>query len=208
MCFSPAASFAVSGTLFVASAAIAQRKIPKIERSIAIVPFLFAAQQFLEGIVWLYLYTPGPLRTLGVYGFSSIAFLVWPIYAPLAMLRVEKDFTRRKLIKVALAAGIIASLYALIQFPIQGVDVALNQQCLQYQLAIPWEIGLLYWIGANGSLILSSNTWWVVSGILGTLGVLVANSLYPFAVASIWCYFAAITSLIIALYFFRKQTRK
>lgn len=207
MCFSPAASFVVSGVLATASVAIAQRKVPKRERAIAALPFIFAIQQFLEGVVWLFLNDPGPIRMIGVYGFTSFAYLLWPTYVPIAMLQVETNPARKKLISLTLVAGLAAAVFFLYQMVTSGADVVVVQECLQYQMYMPWQIGLLYWTGANGAFLFSSNPWWVGAGVLFTLGALIAGLAYPFAIASIWCYFAAVASLTVALYFFTKQSR-
>lgn len=207
MCFSPAASFVASGVLATAGVAIQQRKIPKAERLVAALPLFFAAQQFLEGIVWLYLNDMGFMRTLGIYGFNGFALLFWPIVVPLAMLRAETNPLRQRLIKITLLAGSVAAVFYLYHIVTQGIDVRLEQQCLQYQVFMPWQIGILYWMGANGALLLSSNPWWVAGGLMVLLGAGIAFLAFPFAIASVWCYFAASISLVIAAYYFRRSAK-
>lgn len=192
----------------MAAVAVAQKKIPKRELAVAAVPFFFAIQQFLEGIVWLYLHTPGPIQAVGVYGFSFFAFLFWPVYIPLAMMHAEHNSTRKKLMTYMLLAGVVASVFFLYQMLTRGIAVELRQQCLDYKMSMQPVIGLLYWLGVSGAPFFSSNPWWVLSGIGVTLGVLLAGLVYPFAITSTWCYFAAIASLIIAIYCYMKHPRR
>lgn len=208
MCFSPEASFVASGVLATAGAAIAQKQIPKQERFLASLPIFFAIQQFFEGVVWLYLYEAGPMLAIGIYGFNAFALLFWPIAVPIAMGQVETDPLRKKLIHLTLVAGLIAGAFYLFNTVTQGIGVRLEQQCLQYQVFLPWQIGLLYWAGANGALLLSSNPWWVASGLMVALGAFIAFIAFPFAIASVWCYFAASISLVLVLYYFQKKSRK
>ena len=207
MCFSPEASFIVSGTLAATSAAIAHKPKPKRERFMALIPLIFAIQQFFEGIVWLYVGNPGPWLTIGTYIFVSIAFLFWPVYVPFAVQKAEKDPARKRMMTALLVAGVLASIWFLQYLLASGVNTRVDQQCLQYSVPMPWTVGLLYWLGANGALLLSSNRFWVLGGLLSTTGALIAQAVYPFAVASIWCYFAAVICLVIAVDYFKNATR-
>ena len=55
MCFSAEASFIASGGLAVAGGA-SLKVAKKEQRLIALIPLLFAIQQAIEGMQWLYLY--------------------------------------------------------------------------------------------------------------------------------------------------------
>lgn len=203
MCFSPAASFVVSGVLATTAVAISRKPIPKKEQTLASLPAIFAVQQLLEGFVWLYMHDPGPIRTASILGFQGIAYLFWPMFVPLATLRAEANPARKKLISATFVAGTAAALFFLVQMLTYPANVVIVQECLQYQMYMPWQIGILYWLGANGALLFSSNPWWVTGGVAIAAGAVVAGLAYPFAIASIWCFFAAVASLVVAAYVFR-----
>ncbi len=207
MCFSPAASFVVSGTLAVAGTAVLSKGVPRRELPVAVAPLFFAVQQFTEGIVWLYLYDTGPVRQVAVAVFSAFAFLFWPVYAPVAALAAEQDVRRKAVIRYCIVAGIATAGYFLIQFLATGVDVSLEEGCLQYQAHMPWQVGLLYLAATSLALGTSSMGYLRAMGVAVFLGAAAAYIVYPFALASVWCYFAAAASLLLALHFFRFAKR-
>ncbi len=207
MCFSPSASFVVSGTLAIAGTAVLSKRVPKRELPAAAAPLFFAAQQFAEGIVWLYLYDTGPVKQLAVAVFSGFAFIFWPIYAPLTALTAEPDARRRRFMSWCFVAGLAAAGFFAATMLQHGVGVVLDQGCLQYQVAMPWYVGLLYMLGVSAALVASSLGYIRAMGIAVFLGAAAAWAAYPFALASVWCYFAAACSLMLALHFFHFAKR-
>ena len=88
MCFSASASFAASGVLSVVGA-VSLTKAERNERLFAAVPLIFAAQQAIEGALWI-----SPVESacqIGWgYGFLGFAYVVWPVYVPIAVYLMEK----------------------------------------------------------------------------------------------------------------------
>jgi heme/copper-type cytochrome/quinol oxidase subunit 4 len=102
MCFSAPASFIASGglTLLGGASLVVAKKEDKI---LALIPLLFGAQQFFEGIQWLYLNT-GSSSTLATYIFLVFAYIIWPIYVPACVLILDKE--KRKIMRSFLFLGI------------------------------------------------------------------------------------------------------
>lgn len=207
MCFSPSASFVVSGALAVAATAVLAKNVPKKELPLAVAPLLFAAQQFTEGIVWLYLYDQSPVRQAAVAVFSAFAYLFWPTYAPLAALTAEPDPRRRRFMSWCFAAGLLAAGFFGFEMLRHGTSVVLDQGCLRYEVAMPWYVGLLYMLAVSASLVASSLGYVRAMGVAVFLGAATAWAVYPFALASVWCYFAAACSLALTLHFFHFAKR-
>ena len=93
MCFSVEASFGAS--LFLLGIGLLSFKNLKSKNlwPLALVPLLFAAQQFLEGFVWL---SKADIITdnIGImakYGFIFFAFIVWPFWIPFACWKTEEN---------------------------------------------------------------------------------------------------------------------
>src|SRR5262245_11163328 len=111
MCFSTEASFTASvllagiGYLSLMKAKDKPSLIP-----LAMIPFLFAMQQFCEGVVWLYLRQEWPqnfIFQIAKYGFLSFAFFIWPIWIPFSLLTLEKIKWRRILLTIILVLGML-----------------------------------------------------------------------------------------------------
>src|SRR3546814_7970639 len=108
MCFSASASFvtaAVTGSIGIAALIRAPQRQDLL---LAATPLLFALHQGIEGLLWLELaHGPGqPLAGGLTVLFLLIAEAFWPVYAPLAILLIEPDRLRRRLIRGCLVIGL------------------------------------------------------------------------------------------------------
>jgi len=63
----------------------------------ASIPLIFAAQQFTEGVLWLALpsSTNLILQTITTYIFLFFAQVLWPIWVPFSILKLEMDKRKR-----------------------------------------------------------------------------------------------------------------
>ena len=210
MCFSASVSFAASA--FVASAGIlAIRATQKpAERPFASVPILFAIQQFIEGVLWLLLphvgTTPATQGLTQVYAF--FIGVIWPIMIPLGILLIEPGLIRRRLMMAVLAIGVIVALGTFGIIVRYGVGVQVVNQCLVY--TNPVGGGLLirsaYVIATCAAYFLSSHASVRWIGVAMVAGFGVAFTFYRLNWPSVWCFFAAIVSMLIYYYFRRSRT--
>lgn len=204
MCFSAEASFAASGVLAASSIAIAQ--IPKERASIplSLFPAVFAAHQFIEGVLWLT--QDGVLQDTyepaAVHAYALIAYVLWPMLVPLAAYLMEAERGRRILILVCQAAGLWVGLSLLIGFVHEPVRVSVNCCSLSYQVNAPDLLIAPYLFAVCIPFLASSRR------SLGLFGVGVAASCVAAAVLasaatfpSVWCFFAAILSAGLYLHF-------
>jgi hypothetical protein len=112
MCFSATGSFTLSAILIGVGAASVARSSSPSHRMLAAAPLLFGAQQAAEGVVWLTIGVPSQalLQRFAVDVFLGMALVVWPLWVPLALVRLERDPTRRKiLVAVCWFGGIVAA---------------------------------------------------------------------------------------------------
>src|SRR5262249_30261955 len=136
----------------------------KLDRRVlpfAFFPVLFAAQQLVEGLIWLDLAGPdaGAWRPLLVNTFQGYAEGVWPTFAPFSVLLIEPDRRRWWLIFGCLVIGVGLSVYlliAMIENPYaatlwQGHIVYWNEH--RYPVGIEWP----YVLATTISLMLSSH---------------------------------------------------
>jgi hypothetical protein len=114
MCFSAAGSFILSGVLTGIGAASVGRNDSVRHRMFATVPFVFAAQQAAEGVVWL---TIGPTppttpQRMAVAAFLAFALVVWPVWLPLSLRELERRPPRRRALGGLFWFGCVVAAYA------------------------------------------------------------------------------------------------
>lgn len=202
MCFSATASFVTSGGLAVVGAATL-KAAPRRRRILALVPFVFAVQQALEGIQWLYL-KAGTVCPAAGYGYLFFALLFWPVFIPLLVFMLDR--AARPRVKWFLGLGIVVALWnlaALLSGPLAISGASGN---IVYSVGIPTALArtVLYVIvvcGALFALRITALRWF---GALITAAALVAFIGFRSAFASVWCYFAAVISALVFWYARRK----
>lgn len=115
MCFSAAASFVTAG----AAGAIGMLSLTRANEPsalpLAATPALFAVQQAIEGLPWL---EPpagpdGSASTGPTPLFLLFAEVFWPVYAPIAVMLIEPDPRRRRLVASCLVVGLGIGAYML-----------------------------------------------------------------------------------------------
>src|SRR5262245_49220676 len=112
MCFSAEASFTVSAVLAAIGVATIKNASNSRLRLIAFVPFLFAIQQFAEGIVWLYMNGTITDQNIGIgaqYAYLSFAWVLWPIYTSCAIFISEKIHWRKAICGACVALATFVS---------------------------------------------------------------------------------------------------
>lgn len=204
MCFSAEASFAASGVLAASSVAIA--RIPKEKASIplSLFPAVFATHQFIEGLLWLHHdgLLPDACRSGAVYAYVLIAYVLWPVFVPLAAYLVETGPHRRLLMLACQAIGLGVGLTVLLGFLREAPRVQVNCCSLSYQvnapdlLIVPYVVAvcLPFFAAARKSLVLFG-----IGIAVSCAAAAVASSTATFP--SVWCYFAAILSAGLYLHF-------
>src|SRR5580692_8713144 len=107
MCFSATASFAAAATLGLIGAITVRKASSWQERPLAAIPLVFAAQQAVEGALWLALggvhLAISTLLLTNSYAFVALA--IWPIYSPVAVALIERDRPRRPAMIGLIALG-------------------------------------------------------------------------------------------------------
>lgn len=202
MCFSAPVSF-IAGVALVATGVATTRKAPKHERMVAIVPFIFGVQQLMEGGLWLTLGSV-PWSTFFTYGFLLFAYVIWPVYTPIAVLSIETSPTRRKILKAFAVLGAIVSGYLLLNMFTHNIMNEVTQKgSLTYaQIVTFWKAASVLYIAVTcGSCLLSSRKFIRIFGILLCLSLIAAGLLYLTSFGSVWCFFAALLSLWIGVTF-------
>lgn len=226
MCFSAEASFTSAGVLAIIGA-ITLREARK-ETSpqklcyLAVIPLMFALQQFFEGIVWVTMppeYDYFLLHKISVQGFLIFAGMFWPVWIPYTLYSLEEDPKRKKILCVTLSLGIIVAAASALSMIIFGNEAHIVAHNIAYPLPLnAQEHGLfpyskigyviilgLYVLVTIGSSFISTVRYVWIFGVLTLIGFIGAQILYAKAFGSVWCFFAAIISIV--CYFIVKKSQ-
>ena len=99
MCFSATASFAAGAALLGVGAVTVSRVRRPAELPFAMIPGLFGVQQLVEGALWLTFADTAPhANSVLTHAYSFFSHVLWPIYVPIAVLLLEPEAWRRKLL--------------------------------------------------------------------------------------------------------------
>jgi hypothetical protein len=212
MCFSATASFVTAGVTGVVGIVSLSRANERRELPLAATPLLFALQQSVEGLLWLTLpVAPEESTATGLtFLFLFFAEAFWPVYAPLAVLLIEPDDWRRRLMLGCLAVGAGVSAYLLWWIFSRSHGAAIVHGHIVYVTEYPHSdaIGLAYLAATGLPLLLSSQRTVVALGAIVLVGSTVAYVFYWEAFVSVWCFFAAAASVAILCHFEWSRRRR
>lgn len=205
MCFSPQADV-VGGLVICAIGVDAVRHIHQRREFVALawIPLLLGAHQFIEAIVWLWLqgHVPRGVGQVALWAYLLIAFVVLPVFVPLAVIALEPTKRRRWLMTpfAALGAAVAAALLtAMIRGPV-GVKLAPYHLSYSIRLSDGFLVVALYVVAVCGPLLLSGYRNVAIFGIVNLVAVIIIARLTVSGFASVWCGWAALTSGAITLH--------
>lgn len=209
MCFSATASFVTAGVTAVIGVVSLNRVKDKREAPLAATPLLFAFQQCVEGLLWLELpLMPDGMAASGlVFLFLFFADVLWPVYCAIAVLLIEPDQRRRRLMLVCLAIGAGVSAQMLWSIVTRPYGAVVLEDHIVYLAGYTPSVALgLAYLAATGlPLMLSSHRTVVVLGSIILVGSATAFFFYWEGFTSVWCFFAAAASVVILGHFERAR---
>jgi hypothetical protein len=205
VCFSPQADV-VGGLVICAIGVDAVRHVRRRRELLALawLPLLLGAHQFIEALVWLWLqgHVPRGIGHVALWAYLLIAFVVLPVFIPLAVIALEPT-RRRKAMMVPFALIGTVTAAILLATMIRGpVGVKLAPYHLSYSIRVSDGLLIiaLYVIAVCGPLLMSGYRNVVIFGAVNLVAVIVIARLTISGFASVWCGWAAISSAAIALH--------
>lgn len=204
MCFSAQASFLV-GTGLTAFGAHLLRSVKKTnEYFFFAIPLLFGIQQLCEGIVWI---TQGNTvldhyNILGRYAFIFFAFILWPTWVPFALWKLENNRDRKYYLASILGAGLVVSTMLAWASIALGIQSTISCNHIEYTLALPRAVSipgtLWYCIIVSAPFFIVQRKYMYEFGLLLIASAAASAYFYTAWFTSVWCFFAALLSLMIA----------
>ncbi|MDQ1508353.1 MAG: hypothetical protein QOG50_197, partial [Actinomycetota bacterium] len=205
MCFAPEAD-AVVGGIVIAVGVDALRHVgsPK-QIALAALPLLFGLHQVTEAFVWWGLrgQVSESIERLAVWIWLLFAFVTLPVLLPIAVDLVESSKVRRRVIQAFAGIGLVVAVALAVAIFRGPVNARIQGHCISYTvdaLGNGREWTVLYVIAACGALLASSHR---ELAALGALNVVVTPLLMWLTISgfvSLWCFWAAIASVVIALH--------
>ena len=204
MCFSATASFTAGAALLGIGALTLRRTNHGAEIPYASIPVLFGLQQLVEGGLWLTFLDKTPhLNSVLTHVYSLFSHVLWPVFVPIAVLLLEAVPWRRKLLKALAVGGAISGLYLLYFWAMDPTTSKIVGRHIVYDsphfYILP--ILVLYVLGTCVSSLLSSHAAVRWFGAVSLASYVVASAFYAVWFISVWCFFAAVMSATVWLYF-------
>jgi hypothetical protein len=198
MCFSAVASFTAAGVLGAAGAATLKQAKTKAEKPFAAIPLFFAAQQAIEGVVWLTFGTPR-IQAGAAHLYLLFSHVFWPAFLPYAVWKLETGPRRKDALRYFVFLGSMIGAYLLFYVLMGPASVTISGHGLVYEVplpSVPFSI-VPYVLATCVPLFISSHKYVRVMGMAVSASLLITYWYYLQAFYSVWCFFAAILSLII-----------
>lgn len=200
MCFSEEASFTAAVAIsIVAGAALHEAKFSRLSL-LALTPLFFALQQLSEGLTWLHLkgiLSEGWFSNFMREYYFVFAYIGWPIWVSLSLLVAEKIRFRRVILTIFLLLGIAIAGYNFMYLLDQPVYPVVANQSIRYETKIPYQEIYIYGVVTLLPWFFSSLKGAWLAGLVFLFSFLIAGYFYEYTMTSVWCFFAAIVSIIV-----------
>jgi hypothetical protein len=202
-------NFTLSGAIAVVGILTLRKVSTPNEVIFASLPLLFAIHQFTEGFVWLgvnHLIEPRALElAVGIFIFYAQGLLQFLV--PLAIWLLEPAGIRKNIIGLLMIIGASLTGYTVWALSIEPTSVILQNNSLSYLNTLTdnkWA-AMVYILTTCGSLILSSGISIQLFGWLNFFGLIAVYLFKPSAFTSIWCFYAAVISVLLYFYFVERR---
>jgi len=210
MCFSAEADL-VAGVVVGGAGVDALRHVRhKREVALAALPLVFGAHQLTETLTWWGLdgHVSAGLGEAATWVYLVIAFAL-PVVVPLAVGSVERDPARRRLTAPFIALGAAVTVILLLELFTGPVSAEIEGLYVAYDVSLDYggPLTALYVAATCGPLLLSSRRSVVVFGALNLAAVTVLAWLMATGVISLWCAWAAVTSVVIVIHLRTAENR-
>ena len=203
MCFTAGVSFAVGTSLLGPGYYSIIRAKSRGMLLFACTPIVFSFHQIAEGFLWLSLKNPdfASWYKPALYGYSFISQPIWPIWAPLTLWLMETDKRRKKILNYFLILGIASSLYMFFCLINYDISAVAEKGHIRYIRDFPYLniMRPVNFVTMAVTPFLSTlrYTKLLAAAMMGSL--ILTYFFFTNYLISVWCFFAAILSLLVIL---------
>jgi len=202
VCYSPEADL-IAGCVIGAVGVTALRRVDdKRDLLLAGIPAVLATHQLIEAVAWWGLQgrVPPDAGEGAITLYLVIALGVVPALIPYALFRSEPLQHRRRLMMPFVALGIAVAFVLLLGLAMNPYDAAIGGRYIAYEVVTPGGglTALLYGVAVCTPLLLSSSRRIVGFGLINLPVFVGLSLLLSVGLISLWCIWAAVSSVIIA----------
>jgi len=205
MCFAPEADAIVGGIIVAVGVDSLRHVVSPKQIPLAALPVLFGLHQLTEAFVWWGLqgHVSESIERVAVWIWLLFAFVALPVLLPIAADLVEQSHVRRMVIAAFAGIGLVVAVALAVAIFRGPINAQIRGHCISYQVDALRDGGqwtVLYVIAACGALLASSHR---ALALLGGVNLVVTPLLMWLTISgfvSLWCFWAAIASVVIALY--------
>ncbi len=208
MCFSVQADL-VAGVAILPVGVLALREVRHArEIAFAALPLLFSLHQLVESLVWAG--QDGDVPS-GVASAAALAYVLFALPAlavlmPLAVLLLEPRGARLR-VAPFVVLGVAVAAYMSFEVLDGPVRIEERPHALIYHVdlshGVVWSV--LYVVAVIGPALLSGYPSIVGFGVLNLVGLSAVALLYTQAFASLWCVYAALTSVLVLVHLYLRR---
>ncbi|MFM1901406.1 MAG: hypothetical protein RLZZ216_1982 [Cyanobacteriota bacterium] len=230
MCFSASASFTASAVLMPLgfySHHLADRAERPGYKPLALVPFFFGVQQFIEGLEWTGIDQGNvePLTSLAGLGFLFFAYCFWMIWIPWSAWSISRSTDSKalqhRLKWVAIVATVLGiAFYLPVLFNPPALQPAVhsngrllydvsNLQSILHNFVNTEPVGeLVYWGFIVLPLLAVSDRAVKLFGVLIFISIFLTWLTYSATFNSVWCFYCAVLSILVIWIVNRPEMRR
>jgi hypothetical protein len=203
MCFS-AEMDVVAGVAVAAIGIDAYRHADRpAEKPLAAIPLVFAGHQLVEAVVWRGLEgdVSASVWRPALWIYLAIAFGVLPVLVPIAVGALEPVANRWR-VNVLAAIGVAVAAVLMFSVVRGPVDASIEGHHIAYSIDLEYGglVVMLYVAATCGSMLLSRVPHVRWFGVINLVAVGVLAWLTTSGLISLWCLWAAVTSVAIAVH--------
>lgn len=208
MCFSASASFLAGSALLATGSITMRRTAGTADFAFATIPILFGIQQVIEGVLWLaFSYNAPQLKTAMTYFFTLFSHVIWPLFVPFAIARMEPSHWRKRVMWCIQCMGVVVALRLLAAITTEPLTAEAGAHIIYLSSHVyDWPMMTLYIAATCLAPMCSSTALVRTFGATTLLLCAIAYIFYTQAFFSVWCFFAAILSLMIYIHSSRLTT--
>ena len=199
----------VAGSVLVPVAAVSLAHVRHArELPLAALPAVFAVHQFVESLVWAHAEgrVSAGVGHAAALVYVAIALPLLPTLFPAAVLLAEPAGRRGRAVPFLLVGLVVSArfVYAMSTHPLR---VTVHPHAIGYGIGlhsgVVWAIP--YVVAVVGTALFSGYRSIVVFGVANLVGLTVVGIAYTEAFASLWCVWAAVTSVLVAVHMLRRR---
>lgn len=169
----------------------------------ASIPLLFGIQQCCEGFLWLSFLDPRfyDWHIPAKYAFLSFAQIIWPFWIPLSFMLIEENPRRRKFIRWFLYGGIVTSLLLTGRLIFSHAGANIDGCHIEYDIKSPIIVEIVTGVLYLGAIVVAPffSSWnrAKLLAIVNVVSLSVTELFFEVYFVSVWCFFAAVQSVLI-----------